>query len=82
MYSYIKGVLTNKQNEFIVVETGGIGYKISTALTTVQSAGELGNEIKVFTHLHVREDIICLYGFLTQEELNMFELLISVSGVG
>ncbi len=82
MYSYIKGVLTKKQNEYIVIETGGIGYKISTALTTIQAAGDLGNELTVFTHLHVREDAMSLFGFITQEELNMFELLISVSGVG
>lgn len=68
--------------EYIVVEAGGIGYKINTAMSTVQALGQTGEEVKVFTHLYVREDIMSLYGFLTQEEMGMFELLISVSGVG
>ncbi len=82
MYSYISGILKSKQNEYLVVEAGGIGYRIFTALTTVEAAGEIESEIKVYTHLHIREDIMNLYGFLTQEELKMFEMLISVSGVG
>lgn len=82
MYAYIKGKLSYKHNDYIVVEAGGIGYKISTALSTIEVAGSEGSEIKVFTHLHVREDIMSLYGFATQEELGMFELLITVSGVG
>jgi len=82
MFAYIKGTLTYKYNDYIVVEANGVGYKLTTSLTTIGAVGAIGNEIKVFTHLHVREDIMCLYGFFTQEELSMFELLISVSGVG
>lgn len=82
MYAYIKGTLSYKHNEFVVVEAGGVGYKITTALSTIETIGTVGTEVKVFTHLHVREDIMSLYGFLTQEELGMFELLLTVSGVG
>lgn len=82
MFAYIKGKLVYKHSEYIVVEANGIGYKIYTALSTIEAAGSLGEEIKVYTHLYVREDMMSLYGFLTQEELGMFELLISVSGVG
>ncbi len=82
MYAYIKGKLAYKHNDYIIVEANGIGYRINTSLSTVEAAGQDGAEVKVFTHLYVREDIMSLYGFITQEELGMFELLITVSGVG
>jgi Holliday junction DNA helicase RuvA len=82
LYAYIRGVLGFKSNDFVVIEAGGIGYKIYTALSTISSIGALGDEAKIFTHLYVREDAMALYGFLTQDELSMFELLLSVSGVG
>ncbi|HOM01970.1 MAG TPA: Holliday junction branch migration protein RuvA [Acetivibrio sp.] len=82
MFAYIKGRLEYKNNDFLIVESNGVGYRIFTSLSTVSSIGEVGQEVKVYTYLYVREDIISLYGFLTQEELNVFELLISVSGVG
>ncbi|MCX7745494.1 MAG: Holliday junction branch migration protein RuvA [Clostridia bacterium] len=82
MFAYIKGKLAYKHNDYMVVEANGVGYKIFTALSSIESAGAVGDEVKVYTHLYVREDLMSLYGFLTQEELGMFELLISVSGVG
>ena len=82
MYAYIKGTLEIKGTDYIVVETGGIGYKIFAPLTTIDKLGEIRTNVKVFTHHHVREDNISLYGFTTLEELRMFELLIGVSGVG
>lgn len=82
MYAYIKGTIGYKSNDYIVIEAGGIGYKIFTALSTISSVGAPGAEAKVYTHLYVREDAMVLYGFLTQDELSMFELLLSVSGVG
>jgi len=82
LYAYIKGKLDYRHNDYLVVEAGGIGYKIFTSLSTIEAAGQVGAEVKLFTHLHVREDIMSLYGFITQEELGMFELLLTVSGVG
>lgn len=82
MYAYIKGTLEAKGKDHIVIEAGGIGYKVFVPLTTLEAAGQLGNELKIFTHHHVREDLISLFGFATQEELSMFELLLTVSGVG
>ncbi|MCX7921676.1 MAG: Holliday junction branch migration protein RuvA [Clostridia bacterium] len=82
MFAYIKGNLEYKHNEYVVVEANGIGYKIYTSLSTIEAIGSIGGQVKIYTHLYVREDIMSLYGFLTQEELGMFELLISVSGVG
>lgn len=82
MFAYIKGSLEEKSSNYIVVEAMGIGYKIFMGESSINSLGEIGDNIKIHTHYHVREDDISLYGFKTNEELRMFELLISVSGVG
>ena len=82
MYAYIKGSLEEKTKDSIVVETSGIGYKIFVSEQTMEKLGELGEKVKIYTHYHVREDSISLYGFLSNEELKMFELLIQVSGIG
>ena len=82
MFAYIRGILEYKHNDYVVVEAKGVGYKIYTSLSTIQNIEPLGSEVKIYTHLYVREDIMNLYGFLTQEELGMFELLLGVSGVG
>ena len=82
MYAYIKGSLEYKSSNYIIIENTGIGYKIFMGDSAINSIGEIGSQIKVFTYYHVREDEISLYGFKTMEELRMFELLISVSGVG
>ncbi len=66
----------------MVVEANGVGYRILTSMSSLEAAGAVGSEVKVFTHLYVREDVMSLFGFITQEELGMFELLITVSGVG
>ena len=82
MFAYIKGTLEEKSSNYIVIEAMGIGYKIFMGESTINLLGEIGENIKIYTHYHVREDDISLYGFKTNEELRMFELLISVSGVG
>lgn len=82
MFEYIKGSLEEKSSNYIVIEVMGIGYKIFMGESIINTLGELGDIIKIYTHYHVREDDISLYGFKTNEELRMFELLISVSGVG
>jgi len=82
MYSYIKGSLEIKANGFVIVENSGIGYKIFMSENGIEGLGEIGKEVKVYTYYHVREDNISLFGFTSNEELRMFELLISVSGVG
>ncbi|MEN6314757.1 MAG: Holliday junction branch migration protein RuvA [Clostridiaceae bacterium] len=82
MYAYIKGKLEARGGDYLIIEAGGVGYKIFTSLSTLEIAGQQGNEFKAYTHLYVREDIMSLYGFATQEELGMFELLLTVSGVG
>ena len=82
MFAYIKGLLEMKSSNYIVVDINGLGYKIFMSQNNIESIGEINDIVKVFTYVKVREDDISIYGFKTQEELRMFELLIGVSGVG
>lgn len=82
MLAYVKGSLEIKTKGYIVVETNGIGYKIFMPESTIEELGAVGEKVKIFTFMRVREDDVSLYGFLTNEELRMFELLLSVSGIG
>ncbi len=81
MISYIKGLITFKSPTYIVVETGGIGYRINISLNTYTSI-EKAEQVKILTHFHVKEDSQTLYGFAEAAERNLFRYLISVSGIG
>ncbi|MBQ5440093.1 MAG: Holliday junction branch migration protein RuvA [Clostridia bacterium] len=67
---------------FVVVECGGVGYKCTTSLNTIRDLPETGSQIKLYTHMAVREDAVELFGFSSVQELECFKMLISVSGVG
>lgn len=83
MYSYIKGELSEIVAEnHIVVENGGIGYNIYIPGQALSLLPGVGEEVKIYTYLCVREDAFILYGFLTRDDLNVFKLLIGVSGIG
>lgn len=82
MFAYIKGNLEIKTNGYVIVDVGGIGYKIFMSQNAIEKLGESGKEVKIHTYVRVREDDISIFGFNKIEELRMFELLISVSGVG
>lgn len=82
MLAYIKGKLEMKFNNYVVIDVGGLGYKVFMSETAIEKLGEIGKEVKIHTHYHVREDDISIYGFNTNEELTMFELLLGVSGIG
>ena len=82
MFAYIKGSLEEKSTNYVVIDVGGIGYKIFMSNISINEIGELGKIVKVHTYYYVREDNISLYGFLHHDELKMFELLLSVSGIG
>lgn len=82
MISYLKGSLEAKNIDSIVIEVGGVGYKVFMSRNSIDKVGELGEVVKVHTYMKVREDDISLYGFCSNEELRMFEQLIGVSGVG
>jgi len=82
MYAYIKGKIVEKSNNYVIIENNGIGYRIFMTITAIDKIVDENEEIKIYTYYQVREDNISLYGFLQKEELRMFELLLSVSGVG
>ena len=82
MLAYIKGILEIKMTGYIIVDVGGLGYKIYMSDINIDNVGNIGENIKVHTFYKVKEDDISIFGFNTLEELKMFELLISVSGVG
>lgn len=82
MYAYIKGNLEIKTTSYVIIDVGGIGYKIFMSESAMKNLGEIGKTVKVYTYLKVQEDDMSLYGFNTNEELRLFEMLISVSGVG
>lgn len=82
MFAYLKGVFDSRTLDYIVIDVNGVGYKIFMSENSMKEIGEIGSVVKVHTYVKVREDDISIYGFAAGEELRMFELLISVSGIG
>ena len=82
MIAYVKGELVQKQIGYVVIDVGGLGYKVFMSEPSIDEIGNIGDTVKVHTYYRVSEDDISLFGFNSQEELRMFELLISVSGIG
>ena len=82
MYAFIKGYLAEKEQHAAVIDAGGVGYLLSISYGTYSALPELGEPVKLYTHLSVREDAMELYGFAEREELSVFQMLITVSGVG
>ena len=82
MFAYIKGTLEMKMTDYVVIDVGGLGYKIYMSSLAMEKLGNIGEEVKVYTYYRVREDDVSIYGFNSNEELRIFELLLSVSGVG
>lgn len=81
MFSYIKGKVEYITSDCLVIDNGGIGFKINTS-TNTSGKLSLQDTVKIHTHLSVREDDMSLYGFYTEDELTIFRLLISISGIG
>ena len=82
MFYSITGKVVYFDTQSVVIETGGVAFKCSTTLTTLKKIGEKGSLATLYTYLNVREDALDLFGFYTEQELECFKLLISVSGVG
>lgn len=82
MIAYLKGTLEMKLTDYVVIDVNGVGYKVFMSEPSMEKLGNIGDIVKVHTFYRVREDDISIFGFNTYEELRMFELLISVSGVG
>ena len=81
MIALVRGTLAYKSIDHVIIDVGGVGYRLFIPLSTFYSLPETG-EISLFTHTHVREDSLLLYGFLSLEEKNLFVILIGISGIG
>ena len=82
MIAYIKGEVAWIEEERIVLESGNIGYNIMMPASSFDTQDLVGKEVKIYTHLNVREDAMQLYGFLNLDELKTFRLLLGVNGIG
>ena len=82
MIAALRGTLAEKQPGRIVVDVGGVGYEVQIPLSTYYAVGERGSEVSLRIHTHVREEALLLFGFLTRLELELFERLIGINGVG
>ena len=82
MYEYIKGKYMGINKQYVIIENNGIGYKIFTSGATMSEMPKISEDVMLYLEQIVREDFIGLYGFKDREELEMFKLLISISGVG
>ncbi len=82
MIASVRGTIESKGADRLVVQVGGVGVRVLVPGTVVSEVGDVGDNVHLLTHLQVREDALTLYGFSTPEQLRLFELLISVTGVG
>lgn len=82
MYAFIRGILAEKDQGSAVIDANGVGYLLSISYSTYAALPEVGQEIKLYSHLAVREDAMELFGFADREELSIYRMLITVSGVG
>lgn len=82
MISYIKGEIIDIQEDLLIIENNNIGYNIKISTQTASSLPSIGEEVKIYTYLHVKEDALQLFGFSTRDDLKIFKLLIGVNGIG
>lgn len=82
MLDFIQGELIKKEPDYVVLLVGGIGYRLMVSAITLAAMPTIKNSVTLYTHLHVREDELTLYGFATEEEKELFAILLSVSGIG
>ena len=82
MIAFVKGILDAVAEDYVIVENQGIGFHILVPGSVVQAMPQTGNTVKIYTYTYVREDVLQLYGFLTKDQLEMFQLLITVNGIG
>jgi Holliday junction DNA helicase RuvA len=82
MISSLYGKLESLGSDGAIINVGGIGFQVHMPTSDLSTLGNTGDEVKLYTHLHLREDNVALYGFISADELRLFETLISVSGIG
>ncbi len=81
MIAFIKGTAAYVDTEGVIIDNQGIGYQVKTPSSIVEKVS-VGDQVMLYTHLYVREDMLALYGFLTKEELHTFQVLLGVNGIG
>ena len=82
MITYVKGPLAEKMDDSVIVEAGGLGYRIFVPTSVLADLPKIGETVKIYTFYSVKEDSVSLYGFLSRQDLDMFRMLIGVNGVG
>ncbi len=82
MIASIRGRVEATGADWIIVDVNGVGFQVYAPTSTIASVSKVGSQVRLFTHMHVREDILALYGFATYEELALFETVTGVSGIG
>lgn len=82
MLSYIIGEVAEISADTVVIENNGIGFNIKTSAMTIDSLPPAGDMVRIYTYLHVREDAMQIFGFLSKDELEVFKLLLNVNGIG
>ena len=82
MIAYIKGIVADILEDRVILEAGAMGYNLFMPMASAEAVLKRGDEVKLYTHLHVREDVMQLFGFLTKDDLHTFQLLLGVNGIG
>lgn len=82
MISHLRGQILMRGGDFVVIEVNGVGFRVRVPTSTLEKLGTEGDRAELYTHLHVREDDLSLFGFSSDDELGLFELLLTVSGIG
>lgn len=82
MIAYVQGILENLEIDKAVIDVGGIGYEVNISVSTCDRMPGIGDNVKLYTYMNVKEDEMSLFGFLTRDEIRMFRMLITVSGIG
>ncbi|MGC8874064.1 MAG: Holliday junction branch migration protein RuvA [Chloroflexia bacterium] len=82
MIASLRGEIRVRGPDFVIVDVGGVGFRVQVPSSALEELGDVGDTVRLYTHLHVRDDALALYGFPTPEQLELFEALLGVSGVG
>ncbi len=82
MIGHLEGTLVSKRPPWLTIDVGGVGYELEAPMSTFYKLPGTGERVRLVTHLHVREDAQLLYGFKTEEERELFRLLLKISGIG
>ena len=82
MISFLNGTIAAKNENGVIIDVGGVGYNVSMPVSDIAKMGSIGDNVKVFTHFHISENMVGLFGFLTGEQIDYFNKLIAISGIG